>query len=441
MITELPTELLNQIFDTVEIEYDERCQTFASLARVCHQFQVISTPLLYRDFQDCCPRHLQLFARTISSIPDRAQHVRHYKGHEHEFRPRKRCPYTWNVFAVDEALLGAVQKRNIDLSSAVTRATFSMSIVSVCPNLQRLEMKNGGNSLMRLLRSQTDNGKLHAIVPFDRLRTLSITIGPDRDYQVYDMSLLFQLPSINALTIGLATLNSKEELGEGFGDALWQCQRHSSTIEELILEQCALPVTWITSMIGSCRVLKHFHHEHYYRDTSVEYYAQLFEALTAHKESLVYLRINELMGCRGTYTGEALFVEPFRLQSFWSLTYLDLPLFSLSTRTKTLQIEELLPRSLEVLTVDVSSVRDGPSDPFFISVAEATQRHLPLLKSIEVICRIEVYRPQGYLPVHPCHLQRMFASCGVELIYFVEFINCEFGAGKRTSISFPTDGT
>jgi hypothetical protein len=441
MITKLPTELLIQIFETVEIEYDERCQSFASLARVCHQFQVISTPLLYRDFQDCCARHLKLFARTISLTPDQAQHVQHYKGHEHGYSSRKRCLYTPVIFAVDEAFLEAMQGKDSDLSSAVTRATFSMFIVSVCPNLQRLEMTNGGNSLMKLLRSRTDNGKLRAIIQFDRLRTLSITIGPDRDYQMYDMSLLFQLSSLSALTIGSATLDSKEELAEGFGDALWRCQWHSSTIEELTLERCGLPVTWIASMIKSCRVLKHFHHEHYYRDTSVKYYAQLFEALTAHRESIAYLRINELMGCKGTYTGETPFVEPFCLQSFWSLTHLDLPLFSLSTRTKNLQIEELLPRSLEVLTVEVRSARDGPSDSFFISVAEATQSHLPLLKSIEVICRIEDYRPQGYLPVHPHHLWRMFASRGVELMYFLEFINCEFEAGKPTSITFLTNGT
>lgn len=443
--TALPAELLIQIFESVSIESNERCQTFAILSRVCRQFQDIVTPLLYRGFQDCCAKHLKLFARTISSIPARAQHVQHYKGHEHGQNPQKQCPNYWNVFTVDQALLEAVHNQLPSQPSTVTPALFAMSVVCLCSNLQQLDITTGGDHFMRLLNSQTYNGKLRAMVPFDRLRTLSIAIEPDRDYVLYDLSLLFQLPSLGSLTIRSAALDlveeSSEELTPDIGDARWRCQQHSSAIKELTLEQCVLPVAWITLMIRSCRTLKQFHFEHYYRETSAKYYARLFETLKAHKDSITHLRINELFGCKDTSTGGAHYLEPFCLQSFGSLTHLDLPLSSLLTHTRHVPIEEVLPCSLEVLTVEVRSERDGPSDAFFVAVAEATPRHLQLLKSVEMICRIEEFRQQGYLPVHPCHLRRMFARYGVELIYFCEFINCGFEAGKRVLPTMLIDNT
>jgi hypothetical protein len=51
------------------------------------------------------------------------------------------------------------------------------------------------------------------------------------------------------------------------------------------------------------------------------------------------------------------------------------------------------------------------------------------LEDVTIICRIDEYREGGYLPLHFCHLRRMFANIGIGLSYFLEFVRCEFEAG------------
>ncbi|KAF2829890.1 hypothetical protein CC86DRAFT_464387, partial [Ophiobolus disseminans] len=285
-------------------------------------------------------------------------------------------------------------------------------------------MPNGGSVLMKQLSASCSPPN----VSFRQLGNLHIATEPNRTYGMHDLALLFMLPSITTLTVDLAALNRTEEQRSAPIEAIWRCCSRSSTIQELNLERCGLPAPWISAMVTSCEVLKHFHHEHYYWDVDAAYYAHIFQALTIHQETLSYVRTNEINGCKVDAAHQSDPAEPLSFEHFRSLTHLDIPLFNFASRTQHCSVDRLLPPSLRVLTLDVRSAREGFSDNFFMSLADAAHRHLPRLKSIEVICRIEEYREDGYLPLHFCHLRRVFASYGIELSYFLEFVQCEFKA-------------
>jgi hypothetical protein len=426
-VCELPSELLVQIFESVHTNYSKRCKALAALSRVNRLFRSVATPLLYRRISDCCAKHLQLVGRTVLSRENLAQLVKYYRGRQNAppfSLDIDACPTVWNAFALDQPLEEAIVEKLPTLRTPMTRADFSYALACVLPNVQRWDVTNGGDSLIHHLSGS--NSPTSSL--FQQLHTLHFTIEPDRVYQMHRISLLFTLPSLHALTIDMAALNNEEETNDALTGTLWYCSLRSSSVQELMLERCGLPVTWIARMIISCRVLREFHHQHYYWDNNTGYYPHIVSALSEHQDTLSDVRLNELNGCRIDAARQFDPSQPVSFQCFTSLTHLDIPLFNFSTRTRNCTIDELLPCNLQVLTLDLRSAREGFSDGFFISLAETALEYVPNMKSVEVICRIEEYHETGFLPLHFCHLRRMFLSYGIELIYSIEFIQCEFKA-------------
>jgi hypothetical protein len=432
-ISELPNELLVQILQSVPSEYNEQCKAFSAIAKVNRHFRSIATPLLYRDFQDCCARHLQLFGRTVLSDKARAKLVMQYEGRRAGLLfndSMQHCPVAWNEFILDQALEKVIKKRFPTLRKPITRAVFSYALACILPGLQRLDVTNAGDTLLQ----QLSNGDTQAMVPFGQLHTLRITVEPDRVYPMHDISLLLMLPSLQVLSVDMAALNDKEVQNNQPALDLWHCNSRSSTIRELALARCGLPAAWIAKMVLSCQTLRHFHY--YYYDNTMACYEQLVHALSSHQDTLTDLRLNELDGCKVNSARQSDPSRPIALGHFTSLTHLDIPLVCFATRTHHCPIDALLPASLNVLTVDLRSTREGFSDAFFIMLAEAAPTHLARLNSVEVICRIEKYWEEGSLPLHFCHLRRMFNSRDIEFMYFLEFVQCEFKAGKSTVAMF-----
>jgi hypothetical protein len=430
-ISQLPNELLIQILQSVPSNYNEQCKAFSAMSMVSRHFRTVVTPLLYRNFQDCCARHLQLFGQTVLFDKTRAELVKQYEGRRagHVFNDSPQdCPIAWNAFALDDALEKTVRERLPSIPIPITRAVFSYALACVLPGLQQLDVTNGGNALLQHLSGLN----VQSTAPFQQLHTLSITIEPDRAYRMHDVSLLFMLPSLKVLSIDMAALNDEEVQSNEPVHTLWCCSQRSSTVQKLTLQRCGLPASWIAEVILSCQILRRFHHEHYYWDNNTNYYPHIVQALTTHQETLTDVRLTELNGCKVDSVHQSDPRTPISFRQFISLTHLDIPLFSFATRTHHCAIDVLLPNSLHVLTVDVRSAREGFSDGFFILLAEAAPTHLPEMRSVEIICRIEDYREEGFLPLHFCHLRRMFQSYGVELAYFLEFVQCEFKAGKAT---------
>ncbi|KAH7090477.1 hypothetical protein FB567DRAFT_589873 [Paraphoma chrysanthemicola] len=428
-LSELPNELLVHICESIPSDYDEQCQTFAALAKVNRRFQSIVTPLLYRDLYVCCARHLQLLGRTILSNADRAKLVKSFGDRRERFlnSSGRTCPTVWNVFALDKTLEDVLKMHCPQVSDPITPAVFTYALACLCLNLQQLEVSQMGDLLIqRLLEEGATNAG--TATPLQHIRYLSIIMEGVRQYHMHHISLLFTIPSLQILTIDMAALSTDEELMPEPVQTIWQCHHGSSSVQELALERCGLPATWIAEMILSCKTLRHFHLEHYYWDSDTTHIVRVVQALQTHKGTLSDIRINELNGCR---MSSAIQQDPSKLVSFVdfaSLKCLDIPLGGLSTRSHQRDICELLPSGLHTLTLGIRSAREGPSDAFFISLANATATHLTLLESVEAICRIEQYHPNGYLPLHFCHLRRLFASSGVEFLYFLEFVSCEFKA-------------
>jgi hypothetical protein len=430
-ISELPNELLVQILQSVPGDYNEQCKAFSAIALVNRHLRSVVTPLLYRDFQDCCARHLHLFGRTVLSDRTRAKLVIQYEGRRAGFLFNdsiQHCPVAWNEFILDQALARVIEERLPSLRGPITRAVFAYALACILPELQRLDVTNAGNTLFQQLAKSDP----HAVVPFRQLHTLKITIEPDRVYPMCDISLLLVLPSLRVLSADMAALNDKEIQNSQHALDVWQCKPRSSTIRELSLARCGLPAGWIAKMVLSCQILRHFHYEHYYYDHNTVFYERIVHALSSHKDTLTDLRLNELDGCKLNSASQSDPSKPITFCQFTSLTHLDIPLVCFATRTHHCAIDTLLPASLTVLTADLRSAREGFSDAFFILLAEAVPTHLPRLNSVEIICRIEKYCEEGSLPLHFCHLRRMFHSRDVELMYFLEFVQCEFKAGKST---------
>jgi hypothetical protein len=428
-ILELPIELLNQIFESITSNDNERSKTFSAIARVDRRFRSIITPMLYRKVEDCCAKHLQLFGRTVLTTKGCAELVKYYEGRRDALMfnsTKDGCPMVWSTFALDQTLAETVAERLPDLSTPVTRPEFSYALACSLPRLQRLDLRTGGDHLIRHL----SNLAMHATAPFQQLCTLHFAVEPARAYPMHDISLLLTLQSLQALVIDMGALSDEEEQSEELIENLWHCNIGSSTVQELTLERCGLPIPWVTTMILSCQTLRQFHHEHYYWDNYADYYSHIVQALKVHQSTLSDIRLNELNGCKIDSARELDPSQPVSFQRFTSLTHLDIPLFSFSTRIHHYQINEILPCSLEVLTLDIRSAREGSSNNFFMSLAEASPICLPRLKLVEVVCRIEEYREDGFIPLHLCHLRRMFSSFGIELVYFLEFVQCEFKAGN-----------
>ncbi|KAF2027532.1 hypothetical protein EK21DRAFT_114752 [Setomelanomma holmii] len=428
-LIDLPNELLAHICESAPNNYDERCKTLASLAKVNRRFHSFATHLLYRDFYCCCARHLQLFGRTILSDRSLAELVKHFGDRRDRMfdSSGRGCPMVWNVFALDQALEDVVVAWCPSLTIPHTPASFSFALACNCPNLQQLDVTNIGNLLIDHLKTGVF-AKGHPSASFSQLCTLNIAVEGCRAYHMKYISLLFTITSLRSLSIDMAALNEDEENDMEEIEDVWQCTSGSSTLQELTLERCGLPAVWIAQMVTSCKTLREFHLEHYYWDSHQVYYPIVYSALQTHKNSLADVRINELNGCKVFSSIQPDLATLVSFHDFAALKHLDFPLHNFSFRKQSRTIEEVLPGSLEVLTIDLRSAREGFSDAFFISLAEAKARFLPRLKSVEVISRIEQFHRNGYLPLHFCHLRRMYSSYGFEFLYFLEFVQCEFKA-------------
>ncbi|KAH7361224.1 hypothetical protein BKA66DRAFT_212068 [Pyrenochaeta sp. MPI-SDFR-AT-0127] len=434
LISRLPNELLLQIFEAIPADYDEQCRVFSAIARVSHQFYRLITPLLYRSFEDCCPKHVHSFAYTLFAREDRALLVKHFKGRKrHDFDVVKRagCSESWDTPAVDPELVLSAGKQVSSLSEQdVSLPLIAFSLSCICLNIQWLDVTDGIQYLLTRLHSETSGNVLRPSTAFHQVHILSITLDLDRSFELRSISLLFNLPRLRGLTIrkGAMTLREEQLFAQPSFSETWQCNWQDSTVEELTFEESCLPVEWIEAAVMSCKTLKHFQHEYYYWSNHKNVYPRLFHALAKHQESLVYLRINELNGCKMYSEDQLEPDEPVSFANYESLTYLDIPLFFLSIKTSRRLVQDILPSTLQVFNIDVRSAREGFSDLFFISLAWATHAYLPSLRSVEVICRIEEYSRNGYIPMHFSQLRKMFASHGVRFMYHLEFVSCEFKA-------------
>jgi hypothetical protein len=238
--------------------------------------------------------------------------------------------------------------------------------------------------------------------------------------------VLFTLPSLRTLVIVHAYLWEGENRRDEATERAWHCRKRTSTIQELTLKRCEIPTAWISKLIKKCRILCSFHLEYFHWHTSTADYLQIYNALKLHQDTLSEFQMLQVNGCKAVSARQADLLQPTSFQQFSSLTHLEVPLFTFCTRTQHVIIDKLLPPSLKALTVDLWSTREGPSDNFFLTLAEFAKHGLPALKTITIKCRIDEYREEGSLPLHFCHLRRLLLRYGVELSYSLGFVSCEF---------------
>lgn len=130
----LPTELLVHIFEYVSDDYRERCKVFSAVSRVNCTFQAVVAPLLYRKVICCCPKHLDLFGRTVFANERLARLVKIYQ----EYKGTSRFVPPMPPFRFDENLRENVSKEVGTLPSPRTPGDLSVAIAIALPNLQRL---------------------------------------------------------------------------------------------------------------------------------------------------------------------------------------------------------------------------------------------------------------------------------------------------------------
>jgi hypothetical protein len=244
---------------------------------------------------------------------------------------------------------------------------------------------------------------------------------------MHHISLLFTLPTLACLV--LPTLALPDDDLSSVSTDQWLCKPKASSIE-LLTVRGRLPADCIAMMIESCRTLMVFHHLHSDFIGLVPYYPRIFQALDLHKDTIKYLRmVNFCIGNQfATQQGEL--AKRISFLAYIALIRLIIPSFHLALRAQDRPIRHLLPAQLQGLTVEVRSKGDGFCDGFFISLAEAARTYVLSLEFVEVICCIDEYNKNGSLPLHLCHLRRMFASRGIEFTYSLNFATCEFQACK-----------
>lgn len=162
------------------------------------------------------------------------------------------------------------------------------------------------------------------------------------------------------------------------------------------------------------------------------HYPAVCRALQLHQETISTIRILELNNCGSADALYAAPAEPILFSGCTAIKHLAISMLDCIPKNQRYPFEQLLPSTLCSLSVQVRSAKDGACDDFFISLAEAAQSHMPGLKFVHVSCRIETYSEDGYLPLHFCHLRRMFASRGIQFSYHIGFVNCEFTERKFT---------
>lgn len=458
LFSALPNELLLEILDSVADDYNARRKAFSVLSLVCHRFCSLATPLLYETFETGCNEQSELFRQSISARPELAGHVKRFVDRTKSLRGSKQRPLAYLQYAdkpYANALERAAQLQVPEdvlrgISERYTPDLENLFLIAQCPNIEELEVTDRDFLIRTPLAYAARNLPLGLYHQFERLHTLSVTVNVWREYHFSALHTIFSLPTLRTLILKEAAMSKVEEHTWWHGDEKWDYTAKSSFIQELVLEQCGMDCIWLASAISACRTLRRFHcefqHQIYRGMGGEHFYGTVGRALLEHSSSLEDVRINELNGC-------ASFRHPTPVplvswEGCYALTYFDLPLYALLaptgivvvenslppggqvSRTGGVPIDRVLPRSVCVLTVDVRAHREGASDQFFIDVADAAaQGYLKALSRVEVICRLELRTFGGLLPLHFCHLRRMFESQGVEFIYCVEMVDCEFIAG------------
>ena len=438
-ISSLPNELLLHIFELIPSGYDQQCRDFSALAQVCQSFHALITPLLYRSFENCCWKHMQSFGHTVLARQDRAALVKHFKGlqaHGVDAPKRAGCVEDWYRLhrpgdALVTAVRGQVSEANNPQHYIMDWEFIAGALACICPNLESLDCPDTSNFLLARIPALLNGKVLSQANSFQHVHTLSVSIETLPSFEMRSISLLFNMASIRALTIRKGSLNlaMEEVLGHMSVSEYWLCEPRTSAVKELAFEECHLPIDWITTAVMSCRKLEHFHYGcHWFNDKNV--YPRLFHVLAHYKDSLQNIRINELQGCKKYSRDQLEPDQPLSFKDYGALTHVEIPLFLLAPKSRSRKIQDIFPPTVRVLNFDVRSAREGFSDAFFITLAEAASDHLPSLKYVKVICRIEQFIRGAYIPLHFGCLRRMFSRYGVDFIYSLEYVACEFKAGR-----------
>jgi hypothetical protein len=466
--TRLPTEALTKIFGYLAYDDDPKQKgqgDLAAVALVCRQFQHLVTPILYSTLRSCCYLSDQHFELAIASHPPLAGYVKRFvvnqdhrcMVHRYTFHNGRQEWLREDVLA--RAAEFHLDKAHLDKISILRQYSMykghwlrALFIVLKCHNIEEFDVEDPDFLAYWPLTWAASKDPVGLLYPFEKLHTLSLRVEVLHTYPFKRLKAAFQLPSLRTLKLRDATLNIDEDKEVQARRSLMELTRGSSLIEELILEHCYVDYRCVVEAIETCAALRRFswvyRHSGYKHMGGRLLYPAVLGALSKHASSLEDVQINELDIC-GTK-----FEDPPASLTWWKdctrLEYLDLPLFTLGhspttsstgsghtiPRLERVSVEQVLPHSLKVLTIDLRTRMNGPSDNFFIDIAEAASRgYFYALERVEVIT-VHGRRHLGFaLPLHFCHLQRMFAAQNIEFLYFIEFASCE-AHGRKFPIYF-----
>jgi hypothetical protein len=482
-LTNLPTELLMEIFPRSLDDDATELPTLAALALVCHRFQAIVTPILYTTLWSCCHHRDRLLERAISLRPALTGYVKrfvgetghysnrvkrfgselvHYKARNNQHaRNRHDEEPRYESWSYREALARAakLQIPEEKLRALLPKAYSpnmpphrlrTLFIVLQCPNIEELDSSMDDEFMFFLpLTWAAEKGPVGLVHQFKNLRTLSLPIHSGHKYQISTLRVAFQLASLRTLKLQTITKRDEKVLWE-IDRISWSLARPSSPIQELVLEQCYLDCRWVSQAIATCAALRRFcwtFQGRFFESLGGEnLYPAVLGALLEHSKSLEDVKINETDVC--AYTDRA----PPTIRISWKdckrLAYLDIPMFTLvaSSRRMAVQghegdrevlkldpvlIQNVLPASLKVLAIDLRTHVNGASDLFFINIVDAVScGYFHALERVEVITTHGCRNVGISLPLHFCHLRRMFSSQNVEFFYSLELAVCEAHPSK-----------
>lgn len=431
----LPDELILQILESVSSEHNSRQRAFRSLALVCRRLNRVVTPLLYESFQGCCLHHTELFGRTIFSSPKVfSTYVKQLSDHREDFHtcntkpfPRKRYERSYTRKATTRAnLLQIPPEARLQMIRRYSTSLETTYIACRCPNIEFLDLVDEEMTILVPLNYAIYKEPLGTVHEFTKLHTMRITVHHSFDYYLNDISYVFSLPSLRTLSVDGAGMKFMTQ-----ADRPWHCKPNTSPIQNLIFGRCLLDGPWFARAISSCCALKSFVHRFDYgihsslgAPVGPQSLPNIYDTLGMHYRTLEEVVIEEIDGERVTLT----VWQHLRLFGTYNgLKRMHIPLYTLINGGQYLDfsIPEILPPTLEEIRFDVKAQREGPRDQFFISLASSIPTYLRNLHKIHVYCRIENDTHQGRLPLHFCHLERMFKSVGVEFTFRVEYIFCK----------------
>lgn len=437
-----------------------RLKTLKALSRVCHRFHALFHPLLFHSLNTHGSFPIRLFSELISSRPVLAGYVKrlslegnhtlyYYDDYTTKFKeidPQIHVTAVGLELGTPKECVGAIMHRT-------PSELVDLLLACQCPNVEEIETTDPRFLLYTVLEPVARGGSFGKVHRFERLRTLNITVDVLRTYPFINLTVAFRIPTLETLVLRNAALSSEEELNWAADIEEWKSLAGSSPIRNLILKNCGLHCNEIVEAIRACRILRRFDCDFLYiihKQLGGEaFYPTVLTALMDHRDTLEDLRISETGACNG--------FRPYMPYEFFSfnecraLKYLHLPLYAIAPpdgsivvkhpsspnthvpKTDYVMIDDVLPPSLRVLNIDMVASREGSSDRFFLSIAEldpGPSVYFTHLKRINVTCRLESQRLSPLLPLHPCHLKRMFASQGIEFLFDVEIVPCLFTSGK-----------